>query len=514
MKSVDDVIHQSRYPEPLIPDTTLPEYVLADAAARGDHPALIDGITGQTLSYGELARRVPIVAARLASDGLHAGDVVAMISPNQPAWAIAFFAVTTARAVVTAMNPQLTSREITDHLRASGAVLVIADVRATAARDAATVVGVRVLDITTLSMLDDSEDLHDTTEAEATESEAESVAVLAFSSGTTGLPKGVLLTHHNLVSSLCQHDGIYPMTSDDVVLAVLPFFHIFGMSVVLSYGLRHGATIVTLPRFDLETYLTTIATRRVTWLHLAPPLAHLLSNVDRNTDLSSVKYAMSGAAPLDAATVTRLQERLGCAVGQGYGMTEASPGVTWVPNDATGPPAGSVGYLLPGTHARIVDPGSGHDTDGPGELWIRGPQVMRGYLNDQEVTNATIDHDGWMRTGDIVRIDSAGVVWVVDRLKELIKYKGYQIAPAELEALLRDHPLIDDAAVVGAPDPVAGEIPHAFVVRTDERLTEADVLAWCGDRVAPYKKPRIITFVDVIPRSATGKVLRRELRAI
>jgi acyl-CoA synthetase (AMP-forming)/AMP-acid ligase II len=504
------VIYRSKYPDPVIPDTTLTDYVLAHAGTIGDHAALVDGVSGETFTYADLARQVAIVAAHLAT-WTKCGDVVALVGPNQPAWPVAFYGALAAGSVVTAMSPQLTGREVVHQLRASRAVLVIADEAAHAAREAAAAVGVRVLDLATLASLAAEADQGVASGRECAEP-GSAIAVLAYSSGTTGLPKGVLLTHRNLVASLCQHEGIYAMGRDDVVLAVLPFFHIFGMSLILSYALRHGATIVTLPRLDREQYLATIAARRATWLHMAPPLALLIANADDAADLSSVQHAMSGAAPLDAALAVRTARRLGCGVGQGYGMTEASPGLTWVPTDGVGCPAGSVGHLVPGTEARLVDPISGRDIDGPGELWIRGPQVMAGFLDDPAATKAAIDDDGWMRTGDLVRIDASGAFWVVDRLKEVIKYKGYQIAPAEIEAVLREHPLVDDAAVVGLPDRVAGEIPTAFVVRTDDSLTAAALLAWCVDRLAPYKKPREIIFVDRVPKSPSGKVLRRELR--
>jgi acyl-CoA synthetase (AMP-forming)/AMP-acid ligase II len=265
-------------------------------------------------------------------------------------------------------------------------------------------------------------------------------------------------------------------------------------------------------RFDADRFLTLIGERRVTRLHLAPPLAAIVAAADPQFDLTSVRHAMSGAAPLDAATVARLEARLTCPVGQGYGMTEASPGITWVPDVGAAIPAGSVGHLLPGTQARVVDPVSLADVRGSGELWIRGPQVMRGYLENPAATENAIVDGGWLRTGDAVRIDESGAVWVVDRLKEIIKYKGYQIAPAELEAVLLEHPLVADVAVIGIADVAAGEIPMAFVVRKETDLTDAALLAWCAERVAPYKRLRAVEFVESIPRSTSGKVLRRILR--
>jgi acyl-CoA synthetase (AMP-forming)/AMP-acid ligase II len=503
------MIYRSRYPDPVIPRVSLPDYVLAAAAGESSRPALIDGMTGETLTYGDLLRLVPAVAQSLVAISIRPGDVVALISPNRPAWPVAFYGALAAGATITALNPQLRQREVIHQLRESRAVALIADASTMAVAQAAgDEVAIPVLDLT---MLCDAAAATDEGKVPSTNPESD-VAVLAYSGGTTGLPKGVLLTHRNLVACLCQHEAVYHVDSNDVFLAALPFFHIYGMSIILGYGLRHGVTIVTMQRFDADRYLTLIGERQVTRLHMAPPLAAVVAAADPAFDLTSVRHAMSGAAPLGAATVTRLEERLKCPIGQGYGMTEASPGITWVPDDAAGAPAGSVGHLLPGTQARVVDPESLRDAPAPGELWIRGPQVMSGYLDDATATGAAIVDGDWLRTGDAVRIDESGIVWIVDRLKEIIKYKGYQIAPAELEAVLLEHPLVADAGVIGVPDAVAGEIPKAFVVRTDAALTDDALIAWCAERVAPYKRPRAVQFVESIPRSTSGKVLRRLLR--
>jgi acyl-CoA synthetase (AMP-forming)/AMP-acid ligase II len=503
------MIYRSLYPDPVIPGSSLPDYVLAAAAGQSARPALIDGCTGETLTYGDLLRLVPAIAHSLAGVPVRPGDVVALMSPNRPAWAAVFYGTLAAGATITALNPQLTQREVSRQLSESHAVALIADASVTSiAQAAGGAAAIPVLDLTALC---ESAIATDGPHGGSVNPESD-VAVLAYSGGTTGLPKGVLLTHGNLVACLCQHEAVYHVDSRDVFLAALPFFHIYGMSIILGYGLRHGATIVTMPRFDADRYLALIGERRVTRLHLAPPLAAVVASADPQFELTSVRHAMSGAAPLDAATVAALESRLQCAVGQGYGMTEASPGITWVPDVGASAPAGSVGHLLPGTQARVVDPVTLHDATGSGELWIRGPQVMRGYLENPAATEDAIVEDGWLRTGDAVRIDESGVVWIVDRLKEIIKYKGYQIAPAELEAVLREHPLVTDVAVIGVADSVAGEIPKAFVVRKEIDLTDAALIAWCADRVAPYKRPRAVEFVESIPRSTSGKVLRRILR--
>ena len=498
------MIHTSPYPEPVIPDVDLPAYVLEHVGRWAADPAVTDGVSGETVSYGELSGLVGEVGGRLVGRGIQAGDTVALMSPNQPWWAVAFYAVLAAGAVLTPVNPALTEREVIAQLRNSRARLLIADV--TVIAKAGAVAAACGIDVVAIG------DLNRGRRRPLPVVDPSSTAVVAYSSGTTGVAKGVLLTHRNLVSNLAQHEAVYHVAHDDVVLAALPLFHIYGMTIIMGYALRHGATIVTLPRFSLERYVATVAQKRVTWLHLAPPMVLALSGPGaEDADLSSVRRAVSGAAPLDAALAARGHARLGCVIGQGYGMTEASPGVTFVPDDdPQSCPPGSVGVLIPGTEARLVDPATGRDADEEGELWVRGPQVMAGYLDNPEATAASLVDGGWLRTGDLVRVD--GGMWTVtDRLKELIKYKGYQVAPAELESVLLEHPAIADAAVIGVPDTEAGEIPKAFVVAGGV-LSAEEVMAWVAGRVAPYKKVRAVELVDAIPKSPSGKILRRVLK--
>ena len=341
------------------------------------------------------------------------------------------------------------------------------------------------------------------------------VVVLPYSSGTTGLPKGVMLTHRNLVANLVQVEDALSIEDGEIVLAVLPFFHIYGMQVLLNEFLSRGATIVTVPRFDLEQCLSIIQERKITRLFAVPPIVLALAKhplVDKY-DLSSLKQVFSGAAPLSAELAQEAAKRIDCDVVQGFGMTELSPvsHVTW-PGQFK---PGTVGVTIPNTKCRIVDPETGEDqgVGGVGELWVQGPQVMAGYLNNAEATALTIDAEGWLKTGDVATIDADGHVTIVDRLKELIKYKGFQVPPAELEALLLTHPKIADVAVIGVPDTEAGEIPRAFIVlRADQTLTAADVTAFMHDKVATYKVVHDVVFVDAIPKSASGKILRRLLR--
>ncbi len=323
-----------------------------------------------------------------------------------------------------------------------------------------------------------------------------------------------MLTHRNLVANLVQVQGSFPIADEDVLIGCLPFFHIYGMTVIMNQGLRAGATIVTMPRFDLDQFLDLIEGHAVTRAYVVPPIALALARhpaVDER-DLSSVEIVMSGAAPLGAELAEQVAARLGCTVIQGYGLTETSPVTHLIRPDGENRP-GSVGTPLASTECRLVDPETGADVAAGerGELWIRGPQVMRGYLGNEEATAATVDADGWLHTGDIATVDADGFFEIVDRLKELIKYKGFQVAPAELEALLITHPAVADVAVIGVPDEEAGELPKAYVVAADGGVDADALMSWLAEQVAPQKRIRLVEVVDEIPKSPSGKILRRKL---
>ncbi|MDQ0380710.1 AMP-binding protein [Amycolatopsis thermophila] len=509
------MIYRSPLPDVEIPDVTLTEYVIGGAARFGDAPAVVDGVTGETLTYAGLRSQVGSAAAGLAAHGVGPGDVVALMSHNQPRFVVALHAAIAAGAAVTPINPAFTVGEIEKQLRLSKARMLIAAEpvadKALAAAGGAEVVVLGEHD----GALPFDALLTRGTAPRLGLDPATAVAVLPFSSGTTGTPKGVRLTHRNLVANLAQTRAGWRIGPDDVQAAVLPFFHIYGFTIILNSGLLGGAKVVTLPRFELDGYLRALAAHRVTRAYFAPPMVLALATAPEVSghDLSSLRFALCGAAPLDVEVTERAQRRLGCLIRQGYGMTEASPGTHQVFDDefASTPP-GSVGRLSPNTLARVVSPGT--DTDvapgETGELLVRGPQVMAGYLDDPGATAATVV-DGWLHTGDLVRVDSDGVFWIVDRLKELIKYKGYQVAPAELEAVLLTHPAVLDAAVVGVPHPEGGEAPKAFVVASAP-VTGAELMAFVAARVAPYKKVREVEFVERIPKSPTGKILRRLLK--
>jgi acyl-CoA synthetase (AMP-forming)/AMP-acid ligase II len=510
-------IYRSPYPDPRIPALTLDAYVLEHAAKHGARTALIDGATGERATYAQVARAVEQGASGLVAEGIRPGDVVALVAANAPVWAVAFFAILAAGGVVLPLNPTLTAEEIARWIGLANARLVVAS---DAARDesiSASRIACRQ-DVVTLDPLlrqgPFNEIVGNGPLPRVARDPARALAVIAGSSGTSGMPKGVMLSHRNLVANIEQHQGLQVLGPGDASCAVLPFCHSYGMTIVLNAALRNGATVVTLPgRFDAERYLGVVERYRVTRLHLAPPMVYALSSYPAldARNLSSVRIALSGAAPLDAVAARALSERAGFPVVQGYGLTEASPGTHFVPDDAAARlPAGSVGVLVPGTEARLVSPETGADVTGEGELLVRGPQVMVGYLDAPE-DSAKALLDGWLRTGDILRLDGSGAFFVIDRVKELIKYRAHSIAPAELEALLRTHPQVADAAVIGLPQKPDGEIPVGYVVARGELDPQA-LLAWVADRVAPFKKLRDVRLVTEIPRTPAGKILRRVLR--
>ena len=339
--------------------------------------------------------------------------------------------------------------------------------------------------------------------------------VLPYSSGTTGMPKGVRLSHRNLVVNVDQVIEGGDVRPGEVAAAFLPFFHIYGMNVLMNVHLASGGALVTMPRFDLELFLQISQDYKARRMWIVPPVALALAKhpIVDNYDLSSVEQIFSGAAPLGAEVSDAVAKRLNCVSLQGFGMTELSPVSHTTP--LAKPKSGSSGTALPGTLCRIVDPESGEDLPAgkEGELWVKGPQVMKGYLNNEKATRETLTEDGWLKTGDIAYIDDEGYMFIVDRLKELIKYKGFQVAPAELEATLVSMDGIVDAAVIGLPDDEAGELPVAFVVTGDPAPSEADIKAHLAKTLSTYKQVHRVTFVDEIPKSASGKILRRVLKA-
>lgn len=522
---------RSPMPDVEIPEVGVYDFLFgslseADAAAT----ALIDPATGAETTYGALRAQVDAFAGALAARGVGTDTVIGLLCPNVPAFATVFHGILRLGATVTTINSLYTAGEIQKQLSDAGATwLITVSPLLPQAESAAAEVGIPADRLIVLDGAEGHPNLRELLSEQHTPPEvsfdpATHVAVLPYSSGTTGVPKGVMLTHRNLVANVQQCRSNIDLKNTDRVLAVLPFFHIYGMTVLLNLALRQRASLVTMPKFDLVEFLTNIQTHRCTYLYIAPPIAVALAKhpiVDQ-FDISTVHTVFSGAAPLDGETAEAAARRIHARMMQGYGMSELSPVSHAMPYQRDDVPVSSVGTLLPNQECKLVDTETGEEItelgpDGvtaPGEIWVRGPNVMLGYLNKPDATAETLDAEGFLHTGDVGVYHEGGYFSIVDRVKELIKYKGYQIAPAELEALLLSHPKIMDAAVIGVLDEDRQEIPKAFIVAApDAGVTDAEVMAFVADNVAPHKKVRRVEFIDAIPKSASGKILRKDLRA-
>jgi acyl-CoA synthetase (AMP-forming)/AMP-acid ligase II len=516
-----EMIFRSPWPDIEIPDQSLSDFVFANSLRRAGEIAFIDGSSGRTMTHGQIHEGAQRIASALVRRGLRKGDVFAIHLPNGPEYPLAFHGVAMAGGIVTTASPLSTAEGLAIQLDDSRArfLLTTPALLATALKAA---VSTGVEEVFVLGEAEGATPFAQLLAGDAAPvsvdiDPARDLVALPYSSGTTGRAKGVMLTHRNLVAMLSQ---IETLASDDEVagdcsLGIVPFFHAYGLVVFLNRTLRRGERCVTMPRFDLERFLQLIERYRVTTLYLVPPIVLALAKnpLVANYDLSSVTFVHSGAAPLGDDLQQAASDRLRAPVQQGYGMTEATVGVTG--RKRTGDPIkpGSVGRLLPNIQARIVDVTTGADLgpDERGELLVRGPNVMHGYLGNAQATHATIDADGWLHTGDVALIDDEGHLFIVDRLKELIKVNAYQVAPAQLEALLLSHPAVADAAVIGIPNEESGEVPKAFVVQRTE-IGADELMAYVAAKVAPYARIRCVEFIDAIPKSAAGKILRRALR--
>jgi acyl-CoA synthetase (AMP-forming)/AMP-acid ligase II len=521
-------MYRSPHPPLDLPKLPLVDFVLAGAAARGERAALICAVTGRTITYAALRGVVDHTAAGLAALGIGKGDVCAVFAPNSPEYVIAVLAIARLGAIATTASPVHTKDDLKKQLDDSAACILFTSA-GLAPVWTEVVAGTAVRRVVMLDPPGDAEPVRSSVAvtpfgALAAERRTpppvaispDDVVALPYSSGTTGLPKGVMLTHANLIANILQVDGaVHYIDGADTTVAFLPFFHIYGLTIIVFMSLWAGATVIVLPKFELEGYLKLVERHRATLLHVVPPVVIAFAKHPSlaGRDFSFVRKLFSGAAPLGADVIEQCTRRIGCIVQQGYGMTEASPATHITPEYVASQKPGSIGCPVANTECRVVDAATGRDVEPgqDGEIWVRGPQVMLGYFKRPADTRATVDDDGWLRTGDIGHADADGDFYVVDRLKELIKYKGLQVPPAELEAALLSHPAVADAAVVPLADAECGETPRAFVVLKGA-ATAVELMQHVAERVAPYKKVRRIDFIDAIPKSPSGKILRRLLK--
>ncbi|MCT1452690.1 AMP-binding protein [Corynebacterium sp. p3-SID1145] len=505
LTSTPSTIYSSPYPDlELFPGAVYEQIFEGLTAEEAGLTAVTELTTGATSTYGELQRRADAVAGYLAERGIGPGSVVSLQIPNSINFAVALFGIFRAGATVNPIGVLMNTDDVEKISGMAGADLFIG-----------------LTDTGNVDHVGESElegIVDKRLPAPDVDVDGTTLASVPFSSGTTGMPKGVMLTHSNLTSNVLQARYMLErngMAQNSATLSPLPFSHIYGMTALLLTPLLLRSNVHTMPKFDLETFLRAHGEHRIELTFIAPPMAVALAKhpaVDPAA-FAANKLMFSGAAPLDEEIARAVERRLGTDCIQGYGMTETSPAVNIGIKGDTNP--GSIGFPVPNTECRVVDIETLQDVPQgeTGELLVRGPQVMQGYLNNQEATDETFV-DGWLRTGDVARVDEGGHFYIVDRAKEVIKYKGYQVAPAELEALLLTHDAIADAGVVGV-ERDGLEIPRAFVVlQQGAELTADELMAWVAERVTPYKKVRAVTFLNEIPKNPTGKILRKDLRLI
>ncbi|XP_047534122.1 4-coumarate--CoA ligase 3-like isoform X1 [Vanessa atalanta] len=531
-------IIKSPYASVDIPNYTLYDYVWLNLEKWPERTLTVCARTGRGYTYEQAFNLSNAFAANLRQKfKIRDGDVITVMLPNVPDFPLIMLGVMAAGGVVTTINPIYTAHEIQRQLLMSDSKMIVTlPDKVNVVREAIKLAKVNIPIIVvktngdpipegTVAFNELSEDIHvDKSCLKKVRRTANDLCFLPYSSGTTGLPKGVELTHRNIIAN-CQQISDPAITCNeettathqDVAMAILPFFHIYGSVVVGFHEMAQGVKLVTLDKFQPEVYLQAIEKFKVNVLFLAPPLIILMTQHPMASAkvYQYLEHVINGAAPIVATDAERFLSKVQRKIrfGQGYGLTETAPVVAMSPTTLYD--YNAVGHPVPNTDIRIVD--SDLKNLGPnetGELLVRGPQVMRGYRNNSEANANVLTNDGWFRTGDLATVDDDGIIKICDRLKELIKVKGFQVPPAELEAVLRDHPAVSDAAVIGVPHATKGETPKAFVaLKPGFSASPKDLCSFVAERVAAYKRIDDISVLDSIPRSAAGKILRKDLKS-
>jgi long-chain acyl-CoA synthetase len=482
-------------------------------------------VDGGLVTYGELRERAARLRGGLRSLGVVPGDRVALVCGNTPDFAVAYLAVLGLGAVVVPLNPTSPARELTHQLELVTPVAVLADPDAVPAWDQVSAhppASVRHRVVTGDAAGGSDPGVLTCAELErhdpvpVVEVASDATAALMFTSGTAGSPRAAMVSHGNLLANLRQGKSVpAPFGPEDVVLGVLPLFHIFGMNVVLGASLEVGASVLMVPRFDPRTTAPLIPGHGVTVVPGVPSMWAVFANdpaLDAST-FASVRLALSGASKLPVSVFERCRERFGVVVYEGYGLTETSPIVTSSVPDVGDPRPGSIGRAIAGVEVRLVN-SEGVDVlvGDIGEVLVRGDNVFQGYYLDPEATARVIDADGWLHTGDLATADDDGWLYIVDRAKDLVIVSGFNVYPAEVEDVLMSHPAVVEAGVVGVPHEQQGETVVAHVVLAEGAVTtEAELVEYAADHLARYKCPSRILFVDTLPRNPNGKLLRHAL---
>ncbi|KAG5573586.1 hypothetical protein H5410_063352 [Solanum commersonii] len=524
----NSTFYSKRKPIPFPANESLDVTTFISSRAHSGKIAFIDATTGRKLTFSDVWNAVESLATSLSVDmSIRKGDVILLLSPNSIFFPIICLAVMSLGAIITTTNPLNTNNEIAKQIKDSNPVLAF-----TIPQLLPKLTGSN-LPVILIDGVNDSNsnlkivgDLQKLIQRKPSESRLKErvtqndVATLLYSSGTTGASKGVISSHKNLIAMVQTIVGRFNLDEGvQTFICTVPMFHIYGLAAFAAGLLASGSTVVVLSKFEMDEMLSSIHKYKVTSLPLVPPiLVALVNNADlikKKYDLSSLASVLSGGAPLSKEVIEGFVEKYpSVRILQGYGLTESTGIGASTDSLEESRRYGTAGMLSPSMEGKIVDPESGKalPVNKTGELWLRGPTIMKGYFSNEEATASTLDSDGWLRTGDLCYIDEDGFIFVVDRLKELIKYKGYQVPPAELEALLLTHPDISDAAVIPFPDKEVGQFPMAYVVRkTGSTISESAVMDFIAKQVAPYKRIRRVAFVSSIPKNPSGKILRKDL---